>query len=164
MVADKCHVVLSCFWGEKAPRENPPNGNFFVFSHGGRSPRHTKVRHFSCVAFSPHVKTTIWRVFAWRPFPPPGKDTTNRGENAKGRHAKTRQMMTCSCFRIATFRPTTRKYATFYALRFRILFVVYLPGEAKGCHAKTRQNQLLAGFRVATYRVFAPKTRLYDMA
>ena len=62
MVADKCHVVLSCFWGEKAPRENPPNGNFFVFSHGGRSPRHTKVRHFSCVTSSPN----ICRIFAWR--------------------------------------------------------------------------------------------------
>jgi len=40
----------------------------------------------------------------------------------------------------------------------------YLPGEAKDRHAKTRQNHHLAGFRVATFRVFAPKTRLYDMA
>ena len=43
MVADLCHVVLSCFRGEKAPRKNPPNGDFFVFSHGDLSPRHTKV-------------------------------------------------------------------------------------------------------------------------
>ena len=70
-------------------------------------------------------------VHARRPFAPPGKDTTNRGDNAKGRHAKTRQMVTFSCFRMATFRPATRKYATFHALRFRLLFVVYLPGEAK---------------------------------
>jgi len=85
MVADLCHVVISCFRGEKAPRENPPKGDFFVFSHGDLSPRHTKVRHFSCVAFSPlvcrifarrgersprekHAKITYWRVFAWRPF------------------------------------------------------------------------------------------------
>jgi len=61
MVADLCHVVLSCFRGEKAPRENPPNGGFFVFSHGYLSPRHTKVRHCSCVAFSPPV----CRIFAW---------------------------------------------------------------------------------------------------
>ena len=27
-----------------------------------------------------------------------------RGEKAKGRHAKTRQMVTFSCFRVATFR------------------------------------------------------------
>jgi len=43
MVADLCHFVLSCFRGEKAPRENPPNGDFFVFSHGDLSPRHTEV-------------------------------------------------------------------------------------------------------------------------
>jgi len=85
-----------------------------------------------------------------------------RGEKAKRRHAKIRQMVTC--FRMATFRHATRKYATFHALRFRLLFVVSLPGEAKGSHAKTRQNHHLAGFRVATFRVFAPKTRLYDMA
>jgi len=96
MVTDLCHVVLSCIGGEKAPRENPPNSDFFVVSHGDFSPR--------------------------------------------------------------------RKYATFHALRFRLLFVVSLPGETKGRQAKTRQNHLLAGFRVATFRVFAPKTRLYDMA
>ena len=83
---------------------------------------------------------------------------------AKRRHAKTRKMVTFSCFRMATFRPATRKYDTFHASPFRLLFVVSLPGGAKGRHAKTRQNHLLAGFRVATFRVVAPKTRLYDMA
>jgi len=62
MVADLCLVLLSCFQGEKAPRKNPPNGDVYVFSHGEISPRHTKVRHFSCVAFSPPV----CRIFAWR--------------------------------------------------------------------------------------------------
>jgi len=95
---------------------------------------------------------------------PPFKDTTNRGENAKGRHARTRQMLTFSGFRMATFRPATRKYATFHALCVRLLFVVSLSGEAKGRQAKTRQNHHLAGFRIATFCVFAPKTRLYDMA
>ena len=42
--------------------------------------------------------------------------------------------------------------------------VVFSCGGAKGRHAKTRQNHHLAGFRLATFRVFAPKTRLYDMA
>jgi len=77
---------------KKAPRENPPNGDFFVFSHA------------------------------------------------------------------------KRKYATFHALRFRLLFVVSLPGGAKGRHAKTRKNHHLVGFRVATFRVFVSNTRLYDMA
>jgi len=62
MVAALCHVVLTCFRGEKTPRENPPNGDFFVFFHGDLSPRHTNVRHFLCVAFSPPV----CHIFAWR--------------------------------------------------------------------------------------------------
>ena len=48
--------------GEKSPRENPPNGDFFVFSHGDLSPRHTKVRDIPCLAFS----ATVCRIFAWR--------------------------------------------------------------------------------------------------
>ena len=86
------------------------------------------------------------------------------GRKCERRHAKTRQMVTFSCFRTATFRPATPKYATFHALRFRLLFVVSLPCEAKSRHEKTRQNHLLAGLPQATFRVFAPKTRLYDMA
>ena len=88
MVADLCHVVLSCFRGEKAKRrhaKNPPNGDFFVFSHGGLSPRHTKVR----VAFS----ATVCRVFAWR---------------GDSRHAKTRQNHLLAGFSrgdLSRFRP-----------------------------------------------------------
>jgi len=48
---------------ERSPRENPPNGDFGGFSHDDLK------------------------------FASPGKDTTNRGENAKDRHAKTRQMV-----------------------------------------------------------------------
>ena len=60
MVADLCHVVLSGFRGEKAPRENPPNAAFFVFSHGDLSPRHTKVRQFHALRFR------LLFIFAWR--------------------------------------------------------------------------------------------------
>jgi len=70
-------------------------------------------------------------------------------------------MVTFSCFRMATFRPATGNYATFHALRFRLLFVLSLPGEAKGRHAKTRQNHNLVGFCVATFRVFAPVCRIF---
>jgi len=66
-------IVFSGQKGKKAPREDPPNGDFFVFC-------------------------------------------------------------------MATFRTATLKYDTFHALRFRLLFVVSLPGGAKGHHAKTRQN------------------------
>ena len=68
-------------------------------------------------------------------------------------------MMTFSCFRMATFRPATRKYVKFHALRFRLLFVVSLPGGAKGSHAKTCQNHHLMGFCVATFR---PAMQIYD--
>jgi len=62
MVADLCHVVLSPFRGEKAPRENQPNGDFFVFSHGDLLPSHTKVRDIPCVVFL----STVCRIFALR--------------------------------------------------------------------------------------------------
>jgi len=68
-------------------------------------------------------------------------------------------MVTFSCFRMATFRPATRKYDTFHASPFRLLFVVYLPGGAKDRHAKTRQNHHLAYFRLATFR---PAWQRYD--
>jgi len=79
---------------------------------------------------------------------------------AKRRHAKTRQMVTFSYFRMTTFSPAARKNDTFHASPFRFLFVVSLPGGAKGRHTKTAKITI----RMTTFRVFAPKTRLYDMA
>jgi len=67
-----CRInVFSGRKGERAPRENLPNGHFFVFSHGDLSPRHTKVRHFLCFAFSPPV----CRIFAWRGERSPRENT-----------------------------------------------------------------------------------------
>jgi len=94
MLADFCHVVLSCFRGEMAPRKTPPNGDLFVFSHGDLSPHHTKVRHFSCVSLRLLFVVTL-----------PG--------GAKGRHAKTRKSP-FGGFRAATFRvfaPVCRIFA-----------------------------------------------------
>jgi len=64
MVADLSHfyiIVFSGRKGQKAPDENPPNGDFFVFLHGDLSPRHTKVPDIPCVAFS----ATVCRIFDW---------------------------------------------------------------------------------------------------
>jgi len=69
---------------------------------------------------------------------------------AKRRKGATRKLQ-IACFRMAIFRPATRKYDTFHASPFRLLLVVSLPGGAKCRHAKTRQNHHLAGFRVATF-------------
>jgi len=95
---------------EKSPRENPLNSDFGGISHGDLSPRQAKIRQTVAENATRGMsrtfvwrgerspcentkKVNIWRVFAWRPFAPPCKDATNSGENAKGRHAKTRQMV-----------------------------------------------------------------------
>jgi len=149
----------------------PPNGDFFVFSHGDLAPRHKKVRDFPCVAFS----ATFCRIFAWlgerspcenppkSPFSGFSRGDLSSGENAKRRHAITRKMVKnqyLAGFRLATFRPATRKYATFHALRFRLLFVVSLPGGAKGRHAKTRQNHHNGGFSHSDLSRFRPENTL----
>ena len=69
---------ISVFSGrtlEKAPRETLPNGDFFVFTHGDLSPRHTEVRNIPCDAFS----ATVCRIFAWR-------DEMSPCENKKNYH------------------------------------------------------------------------------
>jgi len=57
-------IVFSVWKGEKAPHENPPNGDFLCFwllfvvlCLAGRK-----------VAMRKPAKITIWGVFAWRPF------------------------------------------------------------------------------------------------
>jgi len=121
MVADLCQVVLSCFQGEKAKRRHMKTRQMVTFScfriATFRSATwkydtfHVSPFHLLFVVSLPggakgrHAKWWLFRVFAWRPIAPPGKDTTNRGKNAKGRHAKTNQMMTFSCFRKQPFAP-----------------------------------------------------------
>ena len=71
--------------------------------------------------------------------------------------AKTRQMLTFSGFRKATFRPATRKYATFHALRFRLLFVVSLPGEANGRMCENPTKSPFGGFSRGDLSRFRPE-------
>ena len=54
---------------ERSPRENPPNGDLFVFSHGDLSPRHTKVREIPCVAFSRRMVDIPFGGFSRGDFP-----------------------------------------------------------------------------------------------
>ena len=177
-------IVLAGRKGEKAPRENPPNvyalrflwwlilamSYYFVF---GAKRRTGATR-----------RPAKWwlRVFAWRPFAPPHESTTlfmrclfascSSYRCLAWRKVAMRKPVKITIsrvFRVATFRvfaPKTRLYdlAQISHHSVRLLCVVSLPGGAKGRHAKTSQSHHLAGFRVATFRVFAPKTRLYDMA
>ena len=92
-------IVFSGRKGKRLPRENLPNVDFFVFSQGDLSPCHTKVRHFSCFAFSPPV----CRIFAWR-----GERSPR--ENTKKSHV--------AGFRVGTFRPARRRYDTFISGEF----------------------------------------------
>jgi len=106
-------IVFSGRKGEKAPRENPPNCVIFVFSHGDLSPRHTKVRHFSCVPFSPPVCC----IFAWRGESPPKSpfgvfsrgDLSPRQAKIRQTGAKTRKVATrkpaITFWRVFAWRP-----------------------------------------------------------
>jgi len=96
IAADLCHVVLSCFRGEKAPRDNPPNGHFFVFSRDDLSPRHAKERHFSCIAFSPPVCRTC--IFAWQGERSPRENTP--------------RLLKVSSARLIIFNKKMRKWKT----------------------------------------------------
>ena len=180
MVADLCQVVLSCFRGEKAPRENPPNGDFFVFSHGDLSPRHTKVRHFSCVAFSPPV----CRIFAWRgersprenpPKPPfgvfsPG-DISPRMAKIRQTGAKTRKVATRKpakwwLFRVFAWRPFAPPHkSTRHSMRCVFGYCLSYLCLARRKVAMRKPDKITF-WRVFAWRPFAsaPKTRLYDIA
>ena len=184
MVAELCHFVLSCFRGEKAPRQMV---NFSCFRMATFQPATRKYDCFHassfrllCVVSLPggakgrHAKTRPNHHFAGfrvATFRPARRKRERRHAKMVKNHylagflvATFRVFVPRSCFRMAIFCPATRKYATFHVLHFQLLFVVSLPGGAKGRNAKPRQNHHLAGFRMATFRVFAPKTRLYDMA
>ena len=98
------------------------------------------------VAMRKTAKWWFWRVFAWRPFAPPGKDTTNSSRKrnlecrvlscsgAKGRHAKTRKITN---WRVFAWRLSA-----------------FSPGGATGRHAKTRYKWWF--WRVFAWRPFAP--------
>ena len=144
MVADLCHVVLSCFRGEKAKRRHAKTRQmviFFVFSHGDLSPRHTKVRHFSCVAFSPPV----CRIFA-------------------------RQNHHLACFCVATFCPARQRYDKQRRKRERSPsenppngdFFVFSHGDLSPRHTKVRDIPCVA-FSATVCRIFCLARRKVAM-
>ena len=126
---------------ERSPRENPPNGDFFVFSHGHLSTRQAKKRQTGGEKAT-HEKC---RTFVWRGERSPCENTKKpkfgefsrgdlsrfRGETAKGRHVKTRQIVIFTIWRVYAWR----------------LFA-FSPGGAKSRHAKSRKSHHLAGFCV----------------
>ena len=147
-------------------RSKTRNVTFFVFLPGDPPCENAKMKDKITT-----LKT--WRVFAWRPFAPPGVNTTDGRRKlatykcvvsspggAKGRHAKTRHMVTFSCFRVATFRPARQRYDKQEAKRRNTKSVVLSCGGAKGRHAKTRKSDHLAGFRVAPFRLFRPENTI----
>jgi len=117
MVADLCHFVLSCFRGEKAPCENPPNGDLFVLSHGDLSPRNTKVRDIPCVAFS----ATVCRIFDWRGERSPCKKPTT--------------ITICVSICLSRFRPEN----TFIRHGTNLWWLIYAMSYKRVFGAKTRK-------------------------
>ena len=130
------------------------------------------------VATRKPAKWWLWLVFAWRPFAPPGKDTTNSrrtlwwlicpmsykrvfgGENAKGRHAKNPPNGDFNWFSHGDLSPRQAKIRRTGGEKATMKSVVLSCGGAKGRHAKTRKSHHLAS-RVATFRVFAPVCRIF---
>jgi len=111
------------------------------------------------VATRKPAKRWFCRVFAWRHFASPGKDTTNS--------SRKRNAWNVAYFRVAGRKVVMWKHEKVTIWRvfawrpfaFSPLFVVNLSGGAKGRHATTRQMVILAGFRVATFR---PARQRYD--
>ena len=82
-----------------------------------------------------------------------------RGEKAKRRHTKTRKMVTFSCFRMATFRPATRKYDTFIRRLFAsCLSYLCLAGRK----VAMRKHKKVTIWRVFAWRLFAFSPRNHD--
>jgi len=123
---------------------------------------------YKCVKMEDKNTTLkMWHVFAWRPFAQPGEYMTDwRSKHATykcvvslhggviGRHAKTCQIVILADFRLATnsrWKCNAWKVAHFCVAGQKVAM-------------RKHESHHLAGFLVAPFRVFAPKTRLYDMA
>jgi len=162
---------------ERSPRENPPKGDFVGFSHGDLSICQAKIRQ--TVA----ENATHWmsRTFVWRGERSPCENTKKSSFGgfscgdlsrfrpclsyvftcrAKGRHAKTRQMVILAGFRVATFCPARQRYDKQKAKRRRMKSFVLLCGGAKGRHAKTRKSHHLAGFSRGAFSPFRPENTI----
>jgi len=144
----------------KAPRENTPNGNFFGFSHGDLSPRHTKVRRFSCVAFLPPV----CRIFARRGERSPRENRPKspfsgylRG-NLSPRKAKTRKGATrkfAKCWKITIFAPKKQMVATRKLARWWLF--MFWHGDLSPRHTKVRYITCVA-FSATVCRIIAKRS------
>jgi len=153
---------------EWSPRGKPPKDDFVGFSHGDLSPRQAKIRQ-TVAENATHVMS---RNFVWRGERSPCENTKkspfggfSRGDlsrfcllfvvslpgGAKGRHAKTRQMVILAGFRVATFRPARQRYDKQKAKRRRMKSVVLSCGGAKGRHGKHEQVTI---WRVFAWRLF----------
>jgi len=116
-----------------------------------------------------NAKRWFGRVFAWRPFASPGKDTTNS--------SRKRNAWNAAYFRVAGRKVAMRKHEkvtiwrvfAYRLFAFSSLFVVSLPGRAKGRHAKTRQIVTFSCFRQVCNVLFLDlriqiSRRVYDIA
>ena len=124
-----------------------------VLSCGGAKGRHAKTRKSHQLAG--------FRVATFRPAMQRCDKQGRKGERSPRENPPNGDFL---CFRMATFRPARQRYDKQEAKRRRMKSVLLSCGGAKGRHAKTRKSHHLAGFRVAPFRLFAPKTRLHDMA
>ena len=110
------------------------------------------------VAMRKHEIVIIWRAFAWRPRPA----RQRYDKQGRKRERSPRENPPNDDYFMFSPRHTKVRNIPCLAFSATVCRIFAWRGERSPC--EIRQNHLLAGFRVATFRVFAPKTRLYDMA
>jgi len=106
------------------------------------------------VATRKPAKWWFWRVFEWRPFASPGKDTTN---NSPKRNA-----WNVAYFCVAGRKVAMRKHEKVTIWRFflwRPLAFSPLLERRERSPSESRQNHNLTGFRMANFR---PARQRYD--
>jgi len=160
---------------ERSPRENSPKGDFVGFSHGDLSPRQAKIRQ----TVTENATHGMSRTFVWRGERSPCEYTKkssiggfSRGDllrfrpfvvflpgGAKVRHAKTRQMVTFSCFRVATFR-SPGKDSTNRRRKGDAWKVSYF--RVAGRKVAMRKHEKVTIWRFFAWRHFAFSPRKHD--
>jgi len=142
---------------EKAPCEILPNGDFCVFA----------CRLFAM--WKPIIK--VWCVFTWQTSTPPGEDTTNGRRKhatykcvlslhgwAKGRHAKTHQIVILAVFHMVTF-PLPDKDTTNSRRKRNTWKVAYI--RVAGQKVAWPKNEKVTIWRVFAWRLIAFLPRNY---
>jgi len=105
----------------------------------------------SLADFSPRQANSRRKLNSWK--------VAYRGENAKGRHAKTHQRVMLAGFRVATCRPARQRYDKQEAKRRHMKSVVLSCGGRKVAMRNTKKSPF-GGFSRGTFMPFRPENTI----